>query len=249
MIDFKQLIESNNKNKEYTDFQKNFDINNGIENNEKKILLDIILKIKENNISLDKIFNENNKTLTNEEKLQIKEKLKDNKEFLKQLVGEAHLDKVTSKTSVFIPPKSIDSLIKNVFSEKDLDKLLNVGNMNKDKYLSDMKNEKDEIKSYLLKVEEISKIIYDSAVEKHYRKNKNNDMTGILNTVKETVTEFINKDDIFKKLNKEREGNLTNEILNNVDMYELLNKLHSIHYGNKNKQIDYEMTNTFKMSG
>lgn len=249
MIDFKQLIESNNKNKEYTDFQKNFDINNGIENNEKKILLDIILKIKENNISLDKIFNENNKTLTNEEKLQIKEKLKDNKEFLKQLVGEAHLDKVTSKTSVFIPPKSIDSLIKNVFSEKDLDKLLNVGNMNKDKYLSDMKNEKDEIKNYLLKVEEISKIIYDTAVEKHYRKNKNNDMTGILNTVKETVTEFINKDDIFKKLNKEREGNLTKEILNNVDMYELLNKLHSIHYGNKNKQIDYEMTNTFKMSG
>lgn len=249
MIDFKQLIESNNKNKEYTDFQKNFDINNGIENNEKKILLDIILKIKENNISLDKIFNENNKTLTNEEKLQIKEKLKDNKEFLKQLVGEAHLDKVTSKTSVFIPPKSIDSLIKNVFSEKDLDKLLNVGNMNKDKYLSDMKNEKDEIKNYLLKVEEISKIIYDTGVEKHYRKNKNNDMTGILNTVKETVTEFINKDDIFKKLNKEREGNLTKEILNNVDMYELLNKLHSIHYGNKNKQIDYEMTNTFKMSG
>ena len=59
MLELENLLKKNSENKQFSDFEKNFDIKNGIEKNEKKILLEIIKEIKKNNIELDKIFKEN----------------------------------------------------------------------------------------------------------------------------------------------------------------------------------------------
>lgn len=243
MLDFDNLLTKNSENKLFTDFEKNFDITNGIEKNEKKILLEIILEIKKNNVELDKIFKEN-KDLSNEEKLKIKDKLIDNKEFIKKLVGEANLEKVSSKTSIYIPPKNIDSLLKNILGEDVFNENLTIKQLDKNNYKEMKQNEEEDLKFFISKVNEISKIIQDISAEKHYSINKNNDITGIMNTVKSTIQEFIEKDDIYKKLNKNND--ISQKIMNNIDMYDLMNKLHKIHYEEKNKKIDLELNQTLK---
>lgn len=235
------LLEKNENNIEFSDFLKNFDINNGIEPNEKKILLDIMIKIKKNNEILDNYFIEN-KNLTANDKLKIKEKLKNNTEFLKKLVGIKNIEKVIPKNAFFIPPNSIDTLMKNIFNEKDLDKLVSVKNMSKESYFNSLKNREDELNFYLNKLEELSSLIYDLAVEKHYIKYKTNDLTGILKTLQETTLEIINTDEILKTINKERGGDFVKELIKNPDMHKLMSKLHTI-YNKNNKQEDYEMTN------
>ncbi len=243
MLELENLLKKNRENKQFSDFEKNFDIKNGIEKNEKKILLEIILEIKKNNIELDKIFKEN-KDLTNEDKLKIKEKLIDNKEFIKKLVGENNLEKVSSKGTIFIPPKNIDTLLKNILGENVLNDNLTIKQLDKNNYNDMKENEEEDFKIFTSKVSEISKVIQDIASEKHYSINKNNDITGIMNTLKSTIQEFIEKDDIYKKLNKNNQ--ISNQIMNNIDMYDLMNKLHKIHYEEKNKRIELELNQTLK---